>query len=102
MAPAEAGHAAPVVAAADSTSALPRQFIGRLVSTRRPLRPRRPYDWALNDDADKRYAYLDVSKLMLAQPLEILADHNVVVFGSARASLDGKDLVIEAESLQLK
>ncbi len=100
--PAEAGHAAPVVAAADSTSALPRQFIGRLVSTRRPLRPRRPYDWALNDDADKRYAYLDVSKLMLAQPLEILADHNVVVFGSARASLDGKDLVIEAESLQLK
>ncbi len=100
--PAEAGHAAPVVAAGDSTASLPRQFIGKLVSTKRPLRPRRPYDWALNDDADKRYAYLDVSKLLLSQPLEILADHAVVVYGSQRASADGKDLVIEAETLQLK
>jgi hypothetical protein len=99
---AEAGHAAPVVASADSTASLPRQFVGTLASTRRPLRPRRPYDWALNDDAGKRYAYLDISKLMLAQPIEILADHAVVVFGATRASTDGKDLVIEAESLQLK
>ena len=100
--PAEAGHAAPVVSAADSTSSLPRQFIGKLVTTKRPLRPRRPYDWALNDDADKRYAYVDTSKLILAQPIDILADHAVVIFGSTHASADGKDLVIEAESLQLK
>lgn len=100
--PAEAGHAAPVVAASDSTSALPRQFVGRLVSTKRPLRPRRPYDWALNDDADKRYAYLDVSKLLSAQPIDILADHQVLVYGATRASADGKDLVIEVESVQLK
>ena len=98
----EAGHAAPVIASADSTSSLPRQFSGKLVSTRRPLRPRRPYDWALNDDADKRYAYLDFSKLLSAQPIDILVDHAVVVYGSTRASADGKDLVIEAESLQLK
>ncbi len=99
---AEAGHAAPVVAAADSTASLPRQFTGKLVSTKRPLRPRRPYDWALNDDAGKRYAYLDVTKVLSAEPIEILADHAVVVFGATRASLDGKDLVIEVETLQLK
>lgn len=99
---AEAGRAAPVVAAADSTASLPRQFAGKLVSTYRPLRPRRPYDWALNDDADNRYAYLDVSKLLLTQQIEALENHPVVIFGTARASADGKDLVIEAETLQLK
>ncbi len=99
---AEAGRAAPVVAAADSTASLPRQFSGKLVSTRKPLRPRRPYDWAINDDDDNRYAYLDLSKLLLTQQIESLENHPVVVFGAARASADGKDLVIEAETLQLK
>lgn len=99
---AEAGHAAPVFNPGASSAALPRQFVGTLVSTRRPLRPRRPYDWALNDDADKRYAYLDVSKLLLTQQIEALENHAVVVFGAARASADGKDLVIDAETLQLK
>jgi hypothetical protein len=96
------GHAAPVLNPGDSTTGLPRQFVGRLVSTRSPFHPRRPYDWALNDDAGKRYAYLDASKLLLTQQLEALADHTVVVFGAARAGADGKDLVIEAETLQLK
>ena len=99
---AEAGHEAPVVAPADSAGALARQFVGHLVSTRRPLRPRRPFDWALNDDAGKRYAYLDVSKVAVMQQIDPLADHDVVVFGLARASADGKDLVILAETLQLK
>lgn len=99
---AEPGHAAPTVSPSDSATTLPRQFTGRLVSTRRPLRPRRPFDWALNDDAGQRYAYLDLTKVMATQQIEPLADHPVLVFGSARASADGKDLVIEAESLQLK
>lgn len=99
---AEAGHAAPTVNSSDSATALPRQFMGRLVSTKRPLRPRRPFDWALNDDAGQRYAYLDLTKVMVMQQIEPLADHTVVVFGTARASGDGKDLVIDAESLQLK
>ena len=99
---AEAGRAAPVVSPADSAAILPRQFVGTFVSTRRPLRPRRPFDWALNDDAGKRYAYLDLGKLALTQQLEALTDHAVVVFGVARASADGKDLVIDAETLQLK
>ena len=99
---AEAGQPAPVVAGADSTASLPRQFVGKLVSTQRPLRPRRPYDWALNDDSGSRYAYLDINKLLLTQQIEALEDHAVNVFGAARATADGKDLVIAAETLQLK
>jgi hypothetical protein len=84
------------------SSALPRQFAGRFVSTRRPFTPRRPYDYALNDDAGKRYAYVDVSKLLLTEQIEKYIDHNVVVFGAAKATADGKDIVITVETLQLK
>jgi hypothetical protein len=98
-----AGHAAPVVGLSDPTAAsLPRQFAGKFVSTRRPLTPRRPYDWALNDDAGKRYAYVDVSKLLLTEQIEKYADHAVVVYGAARNAPGGKDIVIEVESLQLR
>ena len=99
---AEAGQAAPVVNAGDSASSLPRQFAGRFVSTQSPFRPRRPYDWALNDDGGKRYAYLDVSKLLLTDQIEKYTNHAVVVFGAARATADGKDIVIIIETLQLK
>jgi hypothetical protein len=99
---AAAGQAAPTVAMGDSASALPRQFAGKFVSTRNPLRPRRPYDWALNDAAGKRYAYLDVSKLLLTEQIEKYADHQVVVFGTARGTADGKEIVIAIETLQLK
>ena len=83
-------------------SALPRQFAGKLVSTRRPLAPRRPHDWALNDSAGKRFAYLDVSKLLLTEQIETFADRDVVVFGTATAVPGGKDIVIQVETLQLK
>ena len=96
------GQAAPTVPMADSASALPRQFAGKFVSTQSPFRPRRPYDWALNDDAGKRYAYLDVSKLLLTEQIEKCAEHKVVVFGTARATADGKEIVIAIETLQLK
>lgn len=107
VAPVAYGTAGPGFAAAalnpgDSLIGLPRHFVGRLVSTRSAFHPRRPYDWALNDDAGKRYAYLDASKLLLTQQLEALEDHTVVVFGAARPGTDGKDLVIAAETLQLK
>lgn len=97
------GQAAPMINLGDGGSAsLPRSFQGRFVSTRRPLMPRRPYDWALNDDAGKRYAYLDISKLLQTEQIESYADHMVVVYGSAKASPDGKDILIQVESLQLK
>jgi hypothetical protein len=95
------GQPAPVVSLGDHGS-LPRQFAGRFVSTRRPLMPRRPYDYALNDDAGKRYAYLDLSRLLLAEEIEKYLDHSVVVFGAAKSTADGKEIVIEVETLQLR
>jgi hypothetical protein len=100
---AAAGQAAAMVNLGDGgSSGLARQFVGRLVSTRRALAPRRPYDYALNDDAGKRYAYLDISKLLLTEQIEKYIDHSVVIFGAAKNAPGGKDIVIEAESLHLK
>lgn len=96
------GQPAATVATGDPSSALPRQFAGRFVSTRRPFTPRRPYDYALNDDAGKRYAYLDTSKLMLTEQIEKYLDRPVVVFGAAKAAAGGKEMVIQVETLQLK
>jgi hypothetical protein len=97
------GQAAPMVNLGDGgASSLPRQFVGKFVSTRRPLAPRRPYDWALNDDAGKRYAYLDVSKLLLTEQIEKYIDHGIVVYGVMKTTNEGKDLLIVVESLQLK
>ena len=98
-----AGHPAPVVNLGDGgSSTLPRLFQGKFVSTRSAFKPRRPYDWALNDDAGSRYAYLDVSKLLLTEQIEKYIDHVVVVYGAGKAVPGGNDIVIEVESLQLK
>ncbi len=97
------GQAATMVNLGDGGgSALPRQFAGRFVSTRRALAPRRPYEYALNDDAGKRYAYADISKLLLTEQIEKYIDRQVVVFGAAKPVPDTKDIVIVVETLQLK
>ena len=83
-------------------SGLPRLFEGRFVTTRRPFAPRRPYDWQLNDTSGVRYAYLDVTKLLLTERLESYDGRTVVVFGTPRATTNGKNLVIQIESLRLK
>lgn len=98
---ATAGQPAPSLSLGDSNT-LPRQFAGRLVSTRRPFTPRRPYDYALNDDAGKRYAYLDLSKLLLTEQIDKFVDRAVVVFGPAKAVPDTRDIVIQVETLRLK
>jgi hypothetical protein len=95
------GQAAPGVSIADANS-LPRQFAGRFVSTRRPFTPRRPYDYALNDDAGKRVAYLDVSKLLQTEQIESYVDRAVVVYGAARAIPNSRDILIVVETLQLR
>lgn len=82
--------------------ALARQFEGQFVSTRRPLRPRRPYDFALNDDAGRLHAFLDVSRLLLTDQIERYLDRPVVVFGTARSVPGTKDIVIQVETLRLK
>lgn len=81
---------------------LPRFFQGTLASTRRPFTLRRPFDWQLNDDAGVRYAYLDLEKLFLTDPITHYADREVVVFGTPVGSEDGKNIIIKVESLRLK
>lgn len=81
---------------------LPRLFQGTFVSTRRPFTPRRPYDWQINDAAGVRYAYLDISKLLLTEQIEKYTDREVVVYGVPTALPDGKNIVIKVESLRLK
>jgi hypothetical protein len=88
--------------ATPGATTLPRQFAGKFVSTRSAFKPRRPYDWALTDDAGKRYAYLDISKLLLTDQIENYVNHTVVVFGAAKNAPDTKDIVIQVETLQLK
>jgi hypothetical protein len=92
---------APVNVSGDA-GVLPRLFQGKFVSTRRPFMPRRPYDWQLNDNAGVRYAYLDISKLLLTEQIEKYTDHEVVVYGTPKAASDGKNIVIQVESLRLK
>ncbi len=97
------GAAAPVVGLNDGGSGvLPRLFQGKFVSSKRPFAPRRPYDWQLNDDAGVRYAYLDLSKLLLTEQIDKYTDRVVVVYGKPKAMPGGRDIVIEVESLQLK
>jgi len=84
------------------SSALPRLFQGKMASTRNPLRPRRPYDFQLNDDAGARYAYLDVSKLLATEQIDKYLERTVIVYGTAQTVPNTKDVVIRVESLQLR
>jgi hypothetical protein len=94
---------APMASLGDSgSSSLPRLFQGKFASSKRPFAPRRPYDYQINDDAGVRYAYLDLSKLLLTDAIENYLDRVVVVYGTAKNVPGTKDIVIEIESLQLK
>lgn len=98
------GPGQPVAAANwnEGSSTLPRQFAGKFMTTRSILHPRRPYDWELVDNSGRRFAYLDVSKLLLTEQIDKYSGHIVVVFGAAKPTVDGRDIVIQVESLQLQ
>jgi len=66
------------------------------------LTPRRPYDYQLNDNGGERYAYLDLSRLLQTEQLDKYVDHTVLIYGTAKAVPNSKDIVIEVESLQLR
>ncbi|MEO6876636.1 MAG: hypothetical protein ABI222_17615 [Opitutaceae bacterium] len=98
-----AGRAVPMMNLGDGgSSTLPRLIQGKFVSTRSVFKHRRPYDWALDDDGGTRYAYLDISKLLLTEQLNKYIDRHVVIYGAAKSVPGGKDIVIVVESLQLK
>jgi hypothetical protein len=83
-------------------AALPRQFAGKFVSTRRPLAPRRPHDYALVSETGARYAYLDVARLLSTEQMEKYLDREVVLFGAPKPAADGKDIVVVVETIQLR
>lgn len=85
-----------------SLAALPRLFEGTLASTRSPLRPRRPYDFGLEAADGTRFAYLDLSKILLKVPVERYLNRDVVVYGVAQPVPNTKDIVIRVESVQLR
>lgn len=97
------GRPAPATRSGDGgIVALPRLFEGKFVSTRAPFRPRRPFDFAIEDSSGARIAYVDLSKLLLTDQIENYVNKTVAVYGVARPVPDSKDIVITVESLQLR
>ncbi|MGC4115197.1 MAG: hypothetical protein QM765_11430 [Myxococcales bacterium] len=81
---------------------LARTFFGTLASTRNPLRPRRPFDFQLNDSGGNRIAYLDVSRLLQTEQIDAFAGRPVTLFGTAEPLGTGKEIVIRVETLKLQ
>jgi hypothetical protein len=79
---------------------LARAFFGVVASTRNPLRPRRPWDFQLNDDGGSRIAYLDISRLLLTEQIDAFIGRPVSILGTVENV--GSDLVIRVESLKLQ
>jgi hypothetical protein len=101
-APAAVDSNAPGHAVGTDANTLPRLLEGKVVSTRHPFTPRRPYDYELIDASGSRLAYIDISHLLLTVRIENYIDHTVDVYGTVKSMNNGNDLVIAAESLQLK
>jgi hypothetical protein len=81
---------------------LARTFFGVVASTRNPLRPRRPYDFQLNDGSGARIAYLDISRLLLTEQIEAFIDRPVILFGTAEPVGTSREIVIRVETLKLQ
>ncbi len=81
---------------------LARTFHGVVASTRNPLRPRRPYDYQLNDSGGSRIAYLDISRLLLTERMDAYLGRPVFILGSVASLGTGKELVIQVDSLKLQ
>lgn len=105
-APAQTGSATALgrpVAPSASSAETPRLFAGTLVLARRPiLNPNPPYDYQLTDATGRRFAYVDTRRLLLTDKMETFLDHDITITGTVRNTVDGKDLVIAAESMSLK
>jgi hypothetical protein len=86
-----------------NTADTPRQFPGTLVLARRPiLNPNPPYDYQLTDSSGRRFAYVDTKRLLLTDKMENFLDRQIEITGTVRNTVDGKDLVISAQSMTLK
>ncbi|MDD3180054.1 MAG: hypothetical protein PHQ04_06835 [Opitutaceae bacterium] len=109
--PASAGPTVPAfstepgrpVASGSLTPDTPRMFQGRLISARRPiLNPHPIYDYQLSDSEGRRFAYVDTRHLMPVGKIENYLGRLVAIRGTMRNTVDGTDLVIDAESIEVK
>ena len=88
------------VAITGSTADLPRLFSGTLVLAKRAfINPNPPYDFQLTDSNNRRFAYVDTRRLVLTDKIENFLGLQVVVTGTIRNTVDGKDLVVDAEAM---
>jgi hypothetical protein len=96
-----AGQPAPVISSAPA-AALPQVFQGLLAKAGRILLigPRRDYDYQLNDAAGKRIAFLEVTKVLATEKMELYLGRPVKVSGVLKQTYNGKNLVIEVVSLE--
>ena len=95
-----AGHSVPI---SGDTAEMPRLFAGKLVLARRAIfNPNPIYDYQLIDSSGRRFAYVDTKRLLLTDKIENYVDRDLSITGTLRNTIDGKDLVIAAESMQLK
>ncbi len=91
------------VALTGDTADMPRLFTGTLVLARRAIfNPNPPYDYQLTDSNGRRFAYLDTKRLVLTEKIETFLDRAIVITGTVRNTIDGKDLVVDAQVMQLK
>ncbi|HET7536320.1 MAG TPA: SH3 domain-containing protein, partial [Candidatus Didemnitutus sp.] len=93
------------VASTGNTADMPRLLTGTFGVARRVIiNPNPPYDYQLSDANGRRLAYVDTRRLVLTDQnkIENFLDRVVVISGSVRNTIDGKDLVVAAESLQIK
>ena len=94
------GHAVPI---AGNSADMPRLFAGHLVLARRPIiNPNPPYDYQVLDSNGRRFAYVDMRRIPATEKIETYLDRDISITGTVRNTVDGKDLVIAAESMQLK
>lgn len=90
---------APTAHSADT----PRLFSGTLVLARRPIiNPNPPYDYQLIDSGGRRFAYVDTKRLVLTDRIEDYLDRLITVTGTIRNTVDGKDLVVDAQSFSVR
>lgn len=95
--------ASPVAAGEIGRAAMPRFFEGRLAATQNFIAYKHPYNFQLLDPSGNRFAYLDISHLLLTDKIDLFLDRVVVIYGTVRTlNQEGSKRVIEVESLHLK
>ncbi len=85
----------------DTGLAPPRLFHGTFAKAKGFLGRKLKYDYRLLDSQGKTLLYLDVSTLLITDPLEKYLGRQVNVFGTGRVPVKSKYLVIKVESLRL-